>query len=181
MDTCVELLVKKKWELIDVLKVIGIFLCLPLACLMVYILLSMIPGLSSLVLFAFCGLAYLTCRIILDMSREYEYIFINGDMSVDIIYAQRKRKRIIEIEARKIEKMVPYNSDEYKNRMFDNKYFAGKTHKESDLWCIEFHDEAKGKCLLIFSPTKEYLLKMKPFMKPLVMRETLSHLKGEKN
>lgn len=46
---------------------------------------------------------------------EYEYIFTNGDIDVDIIYDQNKRKRVFNFAVKDIELLALANSDEVKN------------------------------------------------------------------
>lgn len=46
---------------------------------------------------------------------EYEYIFTNGDIDVDIIYEKIKRKTVFNFSVKDIELLAPANSDEVKN------------------------------------------------------------------
>lgn len=47
--------------------------------------------------------------------KEYEYIFVNGDIDVDVIYDQNKRKRVFSFNAKDMELLAPADSDEIKS------------------------------------------------------------------
>ncbi|NLZ47864.1 MAG: hypothetical protein GX895_03600 [Clostridiales bacterium] len=46
---------------------------------------------------------------------EYEYTITNGDIDVDIIYEQKKRKRVFNFNVKDVELLAPVDSDEIKN------------------------------------------------------------------
>lgn len=50
---------------------------------------------------------------------EYEYLYVNGDLDIDAIYSQQKRKRIAEYHMEEMEILAPANShalDSYRNK-----------------------------------------------------------------
>ena len=50
---------------------------------------------------------------------EYEYLYVNGDLDIDAIYSQQKRKRIAEYHMEEVEILAPEKShvlDCYRNK-----------------------------------------------------------------
>lgn len=175
MDASKELLIKKKWEITEYLYAAMIIVGFPVVYTLAYYLLA-IMGIRYVSFLAFAGLIYVAYLLFLKLFREFEYTFFNGSLVVDVIYSKKKRKTILECETKNIVFLGKYDVDKYADRNFDKRVFAGEAIKSSNLLCAEIEDDDNVKSLLIFSPTKEFLEKMKPFMKQSVIREALKDM-----
>lgn len=157
MDIFVEQLVKKKRgikEIITVLaSIIGalvILWFLPVA--------FVIPGIGF-ALFAVCViLMYLLYFLVTSINQEYEYCFTNGILDVDKIINMRKRKKMLEINVRKMEMMGTKKSAAFQKYMTDSnvKKIYACTHKEAeDLCFLVFPDESGKNMMLLFNPNEK--------------------------
>ncbi len=55
------------------------------------------------------GIGYGLFYVLRGFSREFEYTVTNGDLDIDLIVAQRKRKRVFSGSSRKFDSMSPLN------------------------------------------------------------------------
>lgn len=99
MDIFLERIIKKKKDTFD--KVI-IFGSIVLALVLTTAIISIIGpyGFSFILIM---GVAYLAYYIISSRRIEYEYALTNGDLDIDKIVAQRKRKRVISANCKEFE------------------------------------------------------------------------------
>ncbi len=67
------------------------------------------------------------------MDIEYEYMYINGDLDIDVIYRKAKRKRICSVNISEMELLAPVGSFELKQyqkaKTFD--YSSGAKNKKT--------------------------------------------------
>lgn len=104
-------------------------------------------------------------------SREYEYLFIQGDFSVDVVYSQSKRKKMMEFSVREADIVAPVNShrlDYYNNNQNlkvvdfssgnpDHRRFAVITRLDSQLTKIIIEPDQKLEQMMIdYSPSKVF-------------------------
>ncbi len=105
------------------------------------------------------------------MQVEYEYLMTNGEMDIDKIIAQKKRKTLITVDVRKFESFGKYDdsTDEDENmtvvicsdNIASHEYYADLNHPEH------------GSTRIIFSPSSKMLEAMKIYM-PAKLRNSLS-------
>ena len=98
------------------------------------------------------ALGYLAWWLITSQNIEFEYSVTNGDIDIDQIIAQRKRKRIVSVSGTKIESFQPYAPQEFANRKFDRQVMAAPSEQEEGLWCFTYHSKKNGHTLVIFQP-----------------------------
>ena len=145
MDTFVEQIVAKKKGG----KEYGIiFLVILAALVLTAALFLLFPPLMVLVV----GIGYGAWWLITSQNVEYEYSVTNGDIDIDQITAQRKRKRIVSVSGEKIETFAPYNAAEYTNRHFDRTVMAATSPDAQGVWCFTYHSKKNGNTLVIFEP-----------------------------
>ena len=160
MDTFVEQIVAKKKGG----KEYGIiFLVILAALVLTAALFLLFPPLMVLVV----GIGYGAWWLITSQNVEYEYSVTNGDIDIDQIIAQRKRKRIVSVSGSKIESLVPYNAAEYANRHFDRTVMAAPS-MEAATWCFTYHSKKNGHTLVVFSPEERVLNALKSGLTKLV-------------
>ncbi len=103
-DSFHEMIVKARLTANDRLKMAG----LVLAGIVILILVILFGGyLGSLSLLLLAGAGYGLFYLLRGFSREYEYTMTNGDLDIDLIIAQRKRRRVFSGMARTFDSMEP--------------------------------------------------------------------------
>lgn len=56
------------------------------------------------------------------VAKEYEYIFTNGNLDVDVIYGQSTRQHLLGFDCRQCQMIVPANSKRYEHQIYEGKY-----------------------------------------------------------
>ncbi len=104
-DTYVEHMVKVKTSntqmIIRMITLVG--------CIFVAYLALIILGITFAVIAIF-GLAYLVYYIFIMTNLEYEYVLVNGDLTIDCIYGKSKRKKAAKFDVAKCEMIAPVES-----------------------------------------------------------------------
>ncbi len=103
---------------------------------------------------------------------EYEYTFVNGELTVDKILTKSSRKNLAEIDVKAIEKLGKYDAETVAKlgsvQVWD--YSADKAD-ENTLYAF-FKDDASGRnTVLFFTPNQKLLDAMKPYVSATVYRE----------
>ena len=102
---------------------------------------------------------------------EYEYIFTNGEIDVDIITSRTDRKRLITFKCKDIERIEKYRQG---LSMFEKEQYAKKSiycnAKDEDVYCIAFKHKM-GKVCLVMQIRKNMQEAMRPYLDKLIARE----------
>lgn len=112
MDTFLEYLVKKKDMPKDILLKILIILLAFLVSGIVFIAFTAVSLLRSFSFIAAAAVLYGAYILLQRNTIEYEYIFTNGDLDIDIIRGKRFRSRIASIKCKDIEHMEKIGENE---------------------------------------------------------------------
>ena len=152
-DVYVECLVPaKKSILAKVMKVALIILtvifCLAMTLFPVAIVLAIAAGVG----------AYLAS---LYGSVEYEYLYLDRELTVDRILAQSKRKRVAAYSLDRMEILAPINSwhlDNYKNRNVKPVDYSGGESAQPDKRYVMYYE---GGMKVILSPSEELVKALK--------------------
>ena len=110
-ESFLEILVRPKRKSIDYLKIVGIFLAY---LVLLYLGLAFIQFISFLLPLIVVGGGWGVWWLLTSLNREYEYIVTKGDLDIDTVIAQRRRKRSFSVRAKDIELMAACTSDDYK-------------------------------------------------------------------
>lgn len=89
---------------------------------------------------------------------EYEYIFTNGELEIDIIYEMKRRRKAVLFDMKDIEIMARENSDYIKN--FNNipkKQKKLYNKNEENIFSIVLSTEKSGRMLINFTPDNTLL------------------------
>ncbi len=171
-DIVCEHLVQRKNGVKDILKAVGIGAAALILSAADIIFLSKLGGFNLIIIAA---LIYGAVRLIkLFTAVEYEYSFINGELTIDRIVNQSERKKMISFETKKVEKAGRYNSE-------FNPYSAGTVLNYADCaepenaFYLQFRDSEKGMTTVIISCPDEYIEKMKPYFNQLVFRDAFKN------
>lgn len=109
--------------------------------------------------------------LITGLNVEYEYSFLGGTFRVDKIIAKRNRKNVLKIDVKIIDEMFKYSETEMSKRKFNKIYNVGATDFSTDNYVATFHNEAKGRCAVVFSPKEKTLQGIRPYLKHEVIRQ----------
>lgn len=85
-------------------------------------------------------------------SVEYEYSFLNGDLTVDRILGQRKRKTVAEFNINQAEIIAPANSDEIISRKRNMRTIDFSSGIKSDKVCAMIINGEQGQAHILFEP-----------------------------
>ena len=96
----------------------------------------------------------------LNASLEYEYLYVDRQLSIDKIMAQQSRKRVETLELDRMEILAPVKSwhlESYKNRQLkEADYSKGVEEKPDRRYCLIYNDRK-----IIFEPNQEMVLAIK--------------------
>jgi len=152
MDVFVEKLVKRKKSPADIAYSILLFF---IAFAVGYFALIFLSGLAPIIIPGVLFLAYylMTMRNI-----EYEYIVTNGDIDIDMIVNQRKRKRVFTANCKDFEVVARVNSDQYTKQIRETKNVLNFTTRnpEADVWFIYLVQNGEPKVIL-FEPDERMI------------------------
>ncbi|HBA70524.1 MAG TPA: hypothetical protein DCZ40_14390 [Lachnospiraceae bacterium] len=154
-ETYVECLVKKKTSTVMLfLKILTIVMAV------VFILagLGLIfwPALLAGVIMAVA--AYF---IVMNADLEYEYLYLDKEITIDKVMAKAKRKRVTKYEIESMEILAPIKSwhlDEYKNRTVKTVDYSSGVEKQPDLRYAMYYD---GGIKVILEPSMEMVKAIK--------------------
>lgn len=148
-ETYVEVLVKRKTPIImSFLKILTIMIAV---C---FVLLGAVFG-PAIIIGVVMGIA--AYFIYLNADVEYEYLYVDRELTVDKIMAKSKRKRIASFDMGKMEVLAPINShqlDSYKNRKVKVVDFSSGEVTQPDKRFAFFYD---GTTQVIIEPNGELI------------------------
>ncbi len=148
-ETYVEVLVKRKAPIyMSFLKILTIMMTV---C---FVLLGAVIG-PAIIIGVVMGIA--AYFIYLNADVEYEYLYVDRELSIDKIMAKSKRKRILSFDMGKMEVLAPIHShqlDSYKNRKAKVMDFSSGEVKQPDRRYAFFYD---GTTQVIIEPNEELI------------------------
>ncbi len=128
-ESYMELLVKKENTIKDTLiRIICIALTISAALLS-------LTGAGMIALVAAVVLGILTYIIWLNTDIEYEYLYLDKELSIDKIMSKTKRKRAATFQIDRMEILAPadsYHLGDYKNRTFQISDYSSGVRKQPD-------------------------------------------------
>ncbi len=102
-DTYVEILVKKpEQKLFEMLS--GLLMGVGIICIMIGLATNVLITISGLLLELIAYLLKLNCKI------EYEYLYLDKELSIDMIKNQAKRKKLVKYSVSTLQVMAPSDS-----------------------------------------------------------------------
>lgn len=148
-ETYVECLVASKTSVVmRFLKVLTIMLTV------VFALIGTI-NLLGLLFALLCGVA--AYFVYMNTDLEYEYLYLDREITIDRIAGKSKRKRMGRYEVDKMEAFAPINSyhlDSYKNRTWKTVDYSSKSEELPDKRYVMY---CNGDTKLILSPSPEFV------------------------
>lgn len=173
MDNFSEQLVTRKETKSDKISRIGTLITGSLfsVCLALLGLLQLSqPVITLMFLLLAAAGGYMTYLLVQGRYVEYEYTFTNGELDIDKIIAQKKRKELLTVEVRTFSDFGKYSFDMEEtedmtvvyatDNIISNEYYADFEHKEY------------GRTRLIFVPDEKMLDNIKKFL-PAKLRNSI--------
>lgn len=113
---------------------------------------------SSVVIFLFAILLGVGAYYMgMSINVEYEYLYVDREISIDKILNQTKRKKVAKYDVEKMEILAPvfsYKLDDYKNRKVKEKDYSSGVEKQPDLRYAFFYE---GQEKVILEPSPEFV------------------------
>lgn len=139
-DFYVEYMVKQKTPIIKIfLRILFTILTV------LFFLLTPVAGFLAIAMALLSGA--LSYFLTLECSLEYEYLYVDRELSVDKISAQRRRKTVAKFNTEKIEIFAPVRShrlDEYGNRPLKQKdYSVGYEAQPDQRYVLIYNNELR--------------------------------------
>ncbi|MGN1148731.1 MAG: DUF6106 family protein [Lachnospiraceae bacterium] len=147
-ETYVECLVKK--ESSTMAKLARILLVM---LTVVFFLLMMMGFVLAFIVVLLAGFGAYFVYLYTDL--EYEYLYLDKELSIDKIMAKTKRKRAATFEVERIEILAPiksYHLDNYRNRTCKEKDYSIGREEQPDKRYVMYYD---GNQKIILSPNEE--------------------------
>ena len=150
-EVFVEQIVKRRISISGILLRM-LFIFLTLAGLMSMMILGML-GFTIAIL-----LGYVTYLVWAYTSVEYEYSFLNGELSVDKIIGQRKRKSIANYDIKEAEIVAPLVSDAVVRASGNAiiKDYSTRINNNDDVYAMIINN-SNGKFKVVFEPNEKVL------------------------
>lgn len=161
MDVFMEKIVKKRKDIKDHLITAGvIFLSIVLILVVINI-----QILAQLGLFFVVGIGYLAYILITTRNIEFEYAVTNGDLDIDKIIAQRKRKRIFSANCKTFEVVAklksPHFKPHYKN--LKNQINCASSLDSDDVYFVVLNYKNE-QTVVYFEPNEKMLQNFRTFI-----------------
>lgn len=103
-------------------------------------------------------------------NKEYEYVIVQGEIDVDVIYGKRKRKNLLEVKFAQIEKIAPYEKiQEYiKGTEIANTLYACSSVKDSGVYGVVYTTEDGKKNVFYINCVKKTIDSFKYYKKSVL-------------
>lgn len=117
------------------------------------------------------GAIYGAYYLITGMNVEYEYSVTNGELDVDQIVAQRKRKRLVSVNCKEAEAFGRYKAEEHNGKGYQTSIFACDDPRNPDLWYAVIRLQKSGQTLVVFNANQKMLDAIRPFLPRLIQHQ----------
>ncbi|MBE7047804.1 MAG: hypothetical protein E7393_00315 [Ruminococcaceae bacterium] len=169
MDIFLEYLMRKKPSGTDVMIKFGLVLAAVVLC-VIMLGLPVVFGafISTYVPLVIVAIIYGLMVLLRNFNLEYEYIFTNGDLDIDIIKGRKTRKRLVSFQCKDIEIMASAETGVYANEFnregIASVYDAVYDTARGGVYCVLFAKDGKKHTLSFQPPVKllEAMQKMNP-------------------
>lgn len=151
MDTFVEQIIVKRKTGKEIAVIVGTLAVAVIAAVVLFYFLFIYSLLFDVIL------GYGAWWLITNQNVEYEYSLTNGDIDIDQITAQRKRKRVVSVAGSKIESAGIYDPAAFTGRKFDRTVMAAPSPYEEGVWYFTYRSKKNGSTLVLFQPEERVL------------------------
>ncbi|OPX45384.1 hypothetical protein CLHUN_07540 [Ruminiclostridium hungatei] len=161
MDIFLEKIVKRRKTIVDIMVSISIIL----SALIIILFLFSLSFLSAFLPFLIVGIGYLAYMFVRNRSVEYEYIVTNGDLDIDMIIAQRKRKRIFSGSCKDFDMVAKLTSGQFDSNVqsIKKRINAFTSIDSPDIYFITATKEG-NRTLVLFEPHPKMVESFKKYI-----------------
>lgn len=151
MDMFVEKIIKRRKSGLDMALTALIVIVALVASFAIFL---FIPTFSPLLVAGVCYLAYL---VVTKRNIEFEYIVTSGDLDIDMITNQKKRKRVFTGNCKDFEVVAKVKSDKYTNEIKNCKTVKDySSHNErAEVWFIYLRQGTPT--VILFEPAQQMI------------------------
>ena len=186
MDNYYEQIVVKKMTSQKKTMIIVGFILLILGIVVSVFLSAALPPLAFVALAFPGGCIYLIYYIVSNSKVEYEYTFVGGEMRIERIKRQLKRKKVCAFDVKAVDDIDKYNDRESGKRNIDISKQNLILRAEDDdtnptTYYVLIHDKIRHKpAVLIFTPDDTTLDKIRPYLSIQLKKKFLEIQNKEK-
>jgi len=152
-DVFKEQIVQRKQTFKDV----AIRICLIILVFLIFIV-SFAIGLGPLAVFVVAAAGFGAAYLMSFLRVEYEYVFTNGELDIDIIYNRSRRKRVFSVHVNDIEVMAHVDDNahahEFQNFQDFRDYSSGETTPETYVFMLNYQTK---RTKVIIQPNEKML------------------------
>lgn len=162
MDIFIEKIVAKKKNIQDYLIIFGIII----ATIIIIPLVARIPLINTFTPLVAVGIIYFDYRLITARNIEFEYAVTNGDLDIDKIIAQRKRKRIFSANCKDFEIVARLKTNKDKAGPINNikNRIEAVTSMDSDDVFFSILNYKGERTVVFFEPDDRMIKSFKTFI-----------------
>lgn len=168
-DIFIEQLVKKKRSIRDRVVFIAVILMvilIPVSCVILAENKIVSPYFIYIGFFLLCFGVWFIWFIRSHQNVEYEYQVVQDILVVSKIIAKRKRKEIMKLDIRTVDKLEKGDDAEIRKMSFVKVYDAAENSSDDkNTTYAVYQHAALGRCALLFNPNERVLNGMKPYLK----------------
>lgn len=161
MEGIREQLVKKRPESSDKVKSTLVLLATLVVAIAVFFVILYYLGIAMIIVAIVLSACILWggYKLTGEFNTEYEYCFSAGELSVDKVINQRRRKHICSLVLRSADSF-------YRNpsKLPDNATVISALGEDDDVYGIEYTDAKYGRAILLFTPSDTMLETIKPYL-----------------
>ncbi|NLB77897.1 MAG: hypothetical protein GX796_03355 [Clostridiaceae bacterium] len=152
MDMFIEKIVRKRKSIVDMLYILLIIVAV---IILGYLLAIFVPQFSTILI---VGLLYLAYILISKLNVEYEYALTNGDLDIDMIIDQKKRKRLLRANSKEFDVVAKVDSLKHTKEIREckNKKDYTSRRKGADVWFISLRKDGQY-TVIFFEPTEKMI------------------------
>ncbi len=147
MDSFAEQIVKKNKQVFDWIIIVAICIA---AAVVSFAIWKYVNFLLPMIVLVVWGAWWL----ITNRNLEFEYSITNGEMDVDCIIAQRRRKRLCSITCSKVEEYGKLSTAVLTGKKIDHTIMAAPTAQDAENFYFIYRSKMHGRTLVIFQPNE---------------------------
>ncbi len=161
MDIFMEKIVRKRKDYKDYLITAAILI----GAVALMVVVMFVPILGQMWLFFAAGIIYLAYLLSTTRNIEFEYAVTNGDLDIDKIVAQRKRKRVFSANCKTFEVVARVKSEHFtpQYKSFKNQIDCTSTKDADGVYFVVLNYKNE-QTVVYFEPTEKMLQSFKTFI-----------------
>lgn len=109
------------------------------------------------------------CKVLWSYTKiEYEYLIVSGEMTMDVIYAGKKRRKIAEFKVPTAEAILPYADAKLDGV---KTVFAATAPDDEDVYCAIYKNDNSDREALVFNADERALKMLHYYNKATVIKK----------